>query len=86
MRNMTDDIPTLEEMLNKYDEKAEDEIFGPATVAETADELGVSRRTVQLWVVKGYFPNAFPINPNAKRKEFRIPRADIRKFIAKRNG
>jgi len=51
------------------------------TSAQTAVFFCVSIRTVQDWIKKGYFPNAYKRNPHAKRPEYRIPQSDIAKII-----
>lgn len=50
-------------------------------VKEAAKMLGVAVRTVQLWVLAGYFPGAFKLNPMVKNSPLRIPRVDVEEFI-----
>jgi len=51
------------------------------TTIQAANFFSVSRRTIQDWIARGYFPNAYKLNPNARRPEYRIPRSDIAKII-----
>lgn len=43
---------------------------------QAAERLGVSQRSIALWVGLGYFPNAYRNGPK-KRSPFRIPLSDI---------
>jgi predicted site-specific integrase-resolvase len=56
------------------------------TTAQAANFFSVSRRTIQDWIARGYFPNVFKLNPNARRPEYRIPQSDIAKIIALRQN
>lgn len=47
-------------------------------IRDTADRLSVSRETIRLWAVKGYFPNAFRAPGNGT--EWRIPAGAIPAF------
>jgi predicted DNA-binding transcriptional regulator AlpA len=48
------------------------------TTKEVAKELGVSVQTVQVWIKKGMFPNAYKLDPaNPKNSPLRIPLADV---------
>jgi len=58
--------------------KLMDEIY---TTTQAANFFSVSKRTIQDWITRGYFPNAYKLNPHAKRPEYRIPRSDIAKII-----
>lgn len=51
---------------------------------EAAEELGVSYRTLQLWVKQGKFPNAYKLDPDALNSPYRIPRSDIEAIQKKR--
>jgi predicted DNA-binding transcriptional regulator AlpA len=51
-------------------------------IKATATRLGVSQRSVINYINKNnLFPNAYKLNPHAKRRsEWRIPLADIEAF------
>lgn len=49
----------------------------PLTAAEAANELGRDPRTVQRWCNAGVFPNAYRINPEARRSPWMIPPEDV---------
>ena len=51
---------------------------------EAAQELGVSYRTLQLWVKQGKFPHAYKLDPDALNSPYRIPRTDIEAILNKR--
>ena len=52
------------------------------TTTQAAKELGVSTRTLQLWIQQGEFPHAFKLTPGNKRNSpLRIPRSDINAFL-----
>jgi len=53
------------------------------TAKEAAEILGVSKPTLNLWILSGYFPNVYRLNPN-KRSAYRIPKEDIQSFLEKR--
>jgi excisionase family DNA binding protein len=53
------------------------------TAKEAAEILGVKGRTIRLWLLSGYFPNAYRLDPT-KRSVYRIPKEDIQAFIEKR--
>jgi excisionase family DNA binding protein len=46
------------------------------TTKQAAERLGVAVRTMQKWIVKGYFPNVEKLDPYAERPAYRIPEAD----------
>jgi hypothetical protein len=54
------------------------------SVSEVAKRLDVSMRTVTHWISRGYFPNAYPVNPRSLRPVYRIPLADVKKFESER--
>lgn len=56
----------------------------PFSTHETARYINCSLRAVQLWVAQGEFPNAYKINPSRRNSPYRIPRADVEAFLAKR--
>ncbi|HBY96515.1 MAG TPA: hypothetical protein DEP84_21665 [Chloroflexi bacterium] len=43
-------------------------------------------RSNQQWIVQGYFPNAYRLNPLVTRSPYRIPEADIAVFDEKRRA
>ena len=53
------------------------------TAKEAAEILGVAGRTVRLWLLNGYFPHAYRLDPS-KLSRYRIPKEDIQAFIEKR--
>ncbi len=53
------------------------------STAEVAERLGVHRITVQLWIRKGYFPNAYKVGLG-KNSPYVIPESDIVAFEEKR--
>lgn len=53
------------------------------TTTEAAERLGVSRVTINEWIDKGFFPNAYKLSGQAK-SPYRIPVSDIETFEAKR--
>ena len=59
-------------------DQPEDEML---TCAQVAKQLSVSVATVTRWVQQGYFPNAWRINPRAKKSFWRIPKRDIEAFF-----
>jgi predicted DNA-binding transcriptional regulator AlpA len=52
----------------------------PYAVREVASILGVSVRTVLVWINQGYFPNAYKLNPSKKNSPYYIPRAEVQAF------
>jgi len=56
------------------------------TVKQAADRLGVSPKTIALWVRQNMFPNAYKLNPNALTSPLRIPEQDIVAIEEKRHG
>ncbi|MFZ5819372.1 MAG: helix-turn-helix domain-containing protein [Chloroflexota bacterium] len=54
------------------------------TTQEAAAALHVTRRAIQDWYTKGYFPHAYKLNPRARNSPVRIPRADVVAFERER--
>jgi len=59
---------------------------GYIRTTEAAKRFGVSSRTIARWIEKGYFPNAFKINPHADNAPFLIPLYDIEALERKREA
>jgi len=53
------------------------------STAEVATRLGVHQTTVQLWIRKGHFPNAYKLGLG-KNSPYIIPESDIVAFEEKR--
>ena len=55
------------------------------TTNQAAQMLGVSLRTVQMWIKKGVFPTAYKLHPgNPHNSAYRIPRADVDQVLRQR--
>jgi excisionase family DNA binding protein len=54
------------------------------SVKQTARRLGVTTRTVQSWIDRGYFPNAYKLKPYLSNSPYRIPESDVTAFEARR--
>ena len=53
------------------------------TCGQVAELLGVTIGSINRWVLKGHFPNAWRVNPMS-RSTWRIPRKDVDAFIEMR--
>ena len=53
---------------------------------QAAERLNATSRQVIRWIHKGYFPNAYKLDPDAVNSHFRIPVSDIEAFEEKRRG
>jgi len=53
------------------------------STAKVATRLGVHQTTVQLWIRKGHFPNAYKLGLG-KNSPYIIPESDIVAFEEKR--
>lgn len=51
------------------------------TCRQVAQLLGVQVGAINKWAKLGYFPNAWRVNPLAKRADWRIPRKDVDAFF-----
>jgi excisionase family DNA binding protein len=56
------------------------------TVTQAADRLKVSRRTIHNWIAKGYFPNAYKLDPHTANSHYRIPETDIQALEQQRRS
>jgi excisionase family DNA binding protein len=56
------------------------------TVTQIAKRLAVSNRTVLNLIDRGRFPNAYKIDPMAKRITWRIPIKDVETFELQQKG
>lgn len=56
------------------------------STSKAAQLLGVSERTVQLWLKKRKFPGAYKLDPDASNSPYRIPLADVEAIQAKRKA
>jgi len=56
------------------------------TTKEVADRLGVTPRTVQVWIRQGRFPNAYKLNPDGRTSPYRIPEGDVASFEERRTN
>jgi excisionase family DNA binding protein len=52
------------------------------TSIEAAKIFGVADRTIRLWIYRGFFPNAYRLDPTT-RSVYRIPKEDIQAFLEK---
>jgi len=50
------------------------------TVKQAAQRLNTKPRTVQSWIARGHFPNAYKLNPHARNSPYRIPENDVQRF------
>ena len=48
--------------------------------------LNCSHQLVSLWVKQGEFPHSYKLNPSRLNSPYRIPRADVEAFLAKRQA
>jgi hypothetical protein len=48
--------------------------------SEAARRLSVTSRTITRWVLDGYFPGAFKVNPHAERSPYLIPVSAVEEF------
>jgi predicted site-specific integrase-resolvase len=55
------------------------------TTAQAAKRLGVAQVTVNVWILKGYFPNAIR-EETARGPVWAIPEADVDSFIKPKRG
>ena len=56
------------------------------TVSEAADLLGVSIRTMQLWIAQGKF-HAFKLNPDSTRNSpYRVPAQEVAAFATRQQS
>ena len=53
---------------------------------QAAERLHATSRQIIRWIHKGYFPNAYKLDPDAVNSHFRIPVSDIEAFEEKRRG
>lgn len=56
------------------------------TVEAAAARLGISSRTMQLWIKKGLLPGAYHLDPTNTRSPYRIPVRDVERIEEKRMG
>jgi len=79
-QQFSDKLPMTEEQI--ADLKATAPVYTPVyTTSQAANFFSVSIRTIQDWITRGYFPNAYALNPKTKRPTYRIPRSDIARII-----
>lgn len=55
------------------------------TIKQTAERLGVSRKTITLWIQRGAFPHAYRLNPAIQKSPYRIPITDVIDFERRRD-
>ena len=51
------------------------------TVAEVAQRMQVTTRTIHRLIERGHFPGAHKIDPTRKRSPYRIPKVDVETFL-----
>ena len=56
------------------------------TVKDAATKLGISERTVRLWISQNKFPHAYHLDPDTPNSPYRIPEQDIQAIIDRRKG
>ncbi|PKO16826.1 MAG: hypothetical protein CVU39_06305 [Chloroflexi bacterium HGW-Chloroflexi-10] len=53
------------------------------SVEQVAQVLQVTPRTVRNLITRGRFPDAYKIDPEAKRSDWRIPQQNLADFLQK---
>lgn len=53
---------------------------------QAAERLNATSRQVIRWIHKGYFPNAYKLDPEAINSHFRIPVSDIEAYEERQRG
>lgn len=56
------------------------------TVREAADHMKVSTRTIRNLIDRGAFPGAARIDPSSEKSTWRIPRKELKAFLANIKG
>jgi len=54
------------------------------TPKNVADQLGLHHRTVLSLIDSGAFPNAINLGGSGRGRRYRIPKADVARFLASR--
>lgn len=56
------------------------------TVADVADRLGFTPKTIRLWCARGIFPGAAKWPDNGPTSEWRIPSEDVEALVRERTS